>query len=404
MPTAVVVGADVNGLGLVRSLGQAGVPVVVIDRSRWQPAMFSRHSRPVVVGGFDGRLVEALCELAESCASPPVVLSTNDDASQAVLQAHDMLGGRLRLRLPTAEMMSELSTKEGFKRRAEALGAPVPRSRVVRGEGDLATLDALVPPLVLKPNRRDEAYDGRFAKAYHLHGIADAVALCRRILPVYPHLVVQEWIEGANHDIHFCLQYLSPERVTSFTGRKLRSWPPQTGVTASCVAAPEAAAELEAVTTDFFRRCGVLGLASMEYKRDRRSGRFLMVEPTVGRTNWQQEIATLCGVNLPLVAYCDLAGLPAPVVRPRRGEAWRDGVSDWRSVLRSGDRTRFPADCRIHDAYWRRDDPLPAVVAYGRLGARAASALGRASAAHLGGGPRRQPAAQEGAAAAQIER
>ena len=41
----------------------------------------------------------------------------------------------------------------------------------------------------------------------------------------------------------------------------------------------------------------------MEYKRDRRDEKFYMVEPTVGRTDYQEEIATLNGVNIPAAAY-----------------------------------------------------------------------------------------------------
>ncbi len=63
----------------------------------------------------------------------------------------------------------------------------------------------------------------------------------------------------------------------------------------------------------------------MEYKRDSRDGKFYMVEPTVGRTDYQEEIAVLNGINLPLVVYRGELGMSAPpptAVTPPR--AWRD--------------------------------------------------------------------------------
>ena len=39
LPPAVVVGANLNGLGLARSLRRGGMPVFVLDTSRWFPAM-----------------------------------------------------------------------------------------------------------------------------------------------------------------------------------------------------------------------------------------------------------------------------------------------------------------------------------------------------------------------------
>src|SRR3546814_4434504 len=94
--------------------------------------------------------------------------------------------------------------------------------------------------------------------------------------------------------------------------------------TASCVAAPEVHAELSAMTTRFFQAAGVIGLASMEYKRDTRSGEFRMVEPTIGRTDYQEEVATLNGVNLPYAAWCSELGLPFPApTATRRPVVWR---------------------------------------------------------------------------------
>src|SRR5262245_23415121 len=47
LPPAIVVGAQVNGLGVVRSLAQASLPVITLDTSLAQPAMWSRSSQRV---------------------------------------------------------------------------------------------------------------------------------------------------------------------------------------------------------------------------------------------------------------------------------------------------------------------------------------------------------------------
>src|SRR5699024_6162094 len=162
-------------------------------------------------------------------------------------------------------------------------------------------------------------------------------------------------------DIHFCLQYMQGggQAAASFVGRKLRSWPPRVGGTASCVAAPEASSLID-TTTAFFRDTEVSGLASMEYKRDRRTGDFYMIEPTVGRTDYQEEVATLNGVNIPLAAYCTKLGLPLPGTRenpPPR--IWCDGTSDRRSAREAGATRANPAGGRVVDALWRAGDPAP---------------------------------------------
>ena len=84
-----------------------------------------------------------------------------------------------------------------------------------------------------------------------------------------PGLVVQEWIEGPDSDLFFCLQYHATNGATvcSFTGRKLSIWPPDVGVTASCTAAPEVRAILQPLTEAFFKRVSFVGMGGIEFKR-----------------------------------------------------------------------------------------------------------------------------------------
>jgi len=150
--------------------------------------------------------------------------------------------------------------------------------------------------------------------------------------------------------------------VAAFTGRKIRSWPPEVGGTASCTAAPEAHAELSAVTARFFKDTGVTGIAGMEYKCDARTGELRMVEPTIGRTDYQEEVATLNGVNLPFAAYCSELGLPVtPPVAVQSPAVWRVSFEDTQSALlqHQAAGSGFPRGNRTIDALWRWNDPMP---------------------------------------------
>ena len=142
-----------------------------------------------------------------------------------------------------------------------------------------------------------------------------------------------------------------------FPGRKLVCSPPAIGNTAVCVPAPEVADELVAPTMQFIDRLGYRGLGSLEFKRDRRSGRSLIIEPTVGRTDWQEELATLCGVNLPLITYCAELERQAP-----RSDAPYPPVA-WRSS--AGFSAALPAGVRTVDGFFRWSDPVPALYYYG---------------------------------------
>src|SRR5262245_9086145 len=102
LPLAVVVGgADTGGgLGVVRSLGAAGVPIVVLDADRSASALYSRYARRSIIVALSGRpLIDALVSLAAAEALKPVVFLTTDDAVQTVSRYRDELGA-CRISLP----------------------------------------------------------------------------------------------------------------------------------------------------------------------------------------------------------------------------------------------------------------------------------------------------------------
>jgi predicted ATP-grasp superfamily ATP-dependent carboligase len=222
---------------------------------------------------------------------------------------------------------------------------------------------SLTYPVVLKPLTKSDAWERRYKKAYRFDAFAPLQQFMSGIDSA-PSIIVQEWIDGSDSDVYFTLVYRDQSQQTcaSFTGRKIRQWPPQVGGTASCTAAPEFEQELSALTTRFFDAVGFVGMGSMEFKRDQRSGRFVMVEPTVGRSDYQEEVATLNGVNVVRATYRSLAGLPALTqARGGRLTIWRDAAGDERSKLAQPS-LQIPsevANAVYVDALFRMNDPGP---------------------------------------------
>jgi D-aspartate ligase len=364
---AVVVGAPAAGtLGVVRSLSQAGIPVILLDQTTFAPAMHTRHARTVTISRSSGApLVKDLLALAADITGPAVLFLTSDDAVSTVSEYRAELAASYRFRLPCHDCLTSLADKIRFQQLAEAYGFPVPCSVRIERMTDLSKLGVLQFPAIVKPTVKTTEYLGRqFARAYKVASREQTEAVCRRLLPTVPGLVVQQWIEGVDSDLYFCLQYRGADGTTvcSFTGRKLSIWPPDVGVTASCTAAPEVQHVLQPLTEAFFERVSFVGMGSIEFKRDARTGQFLMIEPTVGRVDAQEEVATMHGVNIPFAAYLYEIGLEVPAIEQDPVPViWRDFWADWRSPR--GRRSQAPVTPkrRIYDAYWRLDDPLPAL-------------------------------------------
>ena len=362
-PPAVIVGAaGACGLGVLRSLRAAGIPVVLLDTNAAAPAMHSRQAYKVIVRALNGpALIEDLIALRRCFEEAPVLFLTSDETALTVSQYRAELAERYRIRLPRHDRLVALMHKESFQQIAEKHGFPVPRSVTIGSGDDLGTLSALRFPCIIKPTIKTAQYfEGKFERGYRVASTAEAREVCSRVLAAVPGVVVQEWIEGPDSDIYFCLQYRAAGgTVASFSGRKLSIWPPGVGVTASCAAAPEVHATLHQLTEAFFAETSFEGMGSMEFKRDARSGDFLMIEPTVGRLDWQEEVATLNGVNIPHAAYRHETGMDAERASMAAAPAvWRDSWMHWKS---GAARTYAGRSARVYGAYWRLNDPAPAL-------------------------------------------
>jgi D-aspartate ligase len=362
---AVVVGINLNGLGVVRSLAHAGVPILILDHDLCTPEAATRFGRKARVRALSGpEFIADLLALRAELETTPVLILTQEESVATVSRARARLAGAYHFTLPEPRLVETLLDKHRFQAAAERHGCRIPRAVTILDDRALDKVAGLRFPCVLKPAAKSAAYGARFAKAYKVAAPEDVAPLWAAIRTVTDAVILQEWIEGTDADVYFCLQYRPSYGgpCASFVGRKTMQWPLAVGGTASCVPAPQAAAELLRLTDAFFSKVNFVGIGSMEYKRDQRDGQFYMVEPTVGRTDYQEEIACLNGVNIPFALYCGELGLIPPAqTPPGTPRAWRDPIG-YAKALAAG--AKDPSNevmpmAQVCDAYFRLNDPIP---------------------------------------------
>jgi hypothetical protein len=93
---------------------------------------------------------------------------THEATIRVVSDAMTSIAAAYRISMPAATVMRHLMDKAGFRALAEDHGYPVPRAVVLRRAEDLAGVDALDYPCVLKPVVRTPAYERRFKRAYKI--------------------------------------------------------------------------------------------------------------------------------------------------------------------------------------------------------------------------------------------
>jgi D-aspartate ligase len=322
---AVVLGMCPNALGVARSLGRRGVPVIAMANDPTSSLARSRYVKEL--WNYDGNTASMLDVAALKAAqlgTRPVLIPVTDAAVSAVATRKDELSCLFRIAMPNRETVCNALSKTGFQRMAEAFGLRVPRMLTVscRQEAESALL-TLRLPCILKPDLRSDEYRSASAVKAFLCGDKNAVVSAyEKFAGAAPNAIIQEYIPGGDDQLVFCFQYYNrfQQQVVSLTGRKIRQWPPSSGSASSCerIHCPE----IEEVSREFFERIGYWGPCSMEFKRDSRDGSMWVIEPTIGRTDWNNSFAEANGVPIPYLLYCDLTDQAFPKCRlarwPRR--------------------------------------------------------------------------------------
>src|SRR5947209_3719514 len=153
IPGVVLLGSDFKALGVMRSLGQHGIPSVVIDnlpRSAW----FSRYA----VKRFrwhgpmdDTKFLHFLLHIGkEHRLEQWMLFPTQDEVVEFVSRNVHQLVGIYRLVTQEWDIVQWAGDKRLTYRMAQEVGVPCPKTWYPTGEENLKTLE-ITFPVIIKP-------------------------------------------------------------------------------------------------------------------------------------------------------------------------------------------------------------------------------------------------------------
>jgi D-aspartate ligase len=339
---AVVVGLNPTALGIVRSLHPHCAPIIALESNRDEPGTHTRMARVHLVDDLSDHetLIAELVDLARTFHHRPVLFLSSDEHVVWAVRNREALVEHFRLLLPSRQVCETLMFKDRFSELAARERYPMPRSAFLPTQGlsGHIAVSGLRYPVILKPASKVGAWEqAGLDKAYIVRSPEEAVRVATRAARAVPAVMAQEYLEGEDGQVYFCLYLAAPGlgEPLLFCGRKLLQWPPLRGSTAACE--PAEAPGLEALTRRMFDGLGVEGFASLEVKYDN-TGAFKIIEPTIGRVDLQSSVATLNGMNMPLAGYLAALGrfeeARAFARRIRSDVVWVYEASMW-SLLRT---------------------------------------------------------------------
>jgi predicted ATP-grasp superfamily ATP-dependent carboligase len=374
-PAVVIQASGPNALGLVRSLGRVGIPVVACDHDPSALGLRSRYARPHVTADpltDPDRFVDDLVALGRTLPARGVLYATHDEALSAMGPREELLAPWFHRPWSPWRALASVLDKRRQHMAAREIGFPVPASVEPDDEGDVvAAARELRFPVVVKPRNAPE-FRRRFrVQLLEARTPEELRSAWERAAPYTP--LVSEAIPGGDERLWTLGSYrdASGRPLASFTGRKLRQWPPRYGTARAAEAAWDP--DLAARGHRLLDALGYHGISQVETKRDPRDGRDYLIEVNARSWLWVG-LATACGVNVPHACHLDAVGRPRAWPEGHRGgRRWllltkHLAASPGEIARREWTARAFAASLRppVADGVLDPRDPRPALALYGR--------------------------------------
>lgn len=331
-PPVVIIGLNAASLCIVRSLGRKGIRIIGLyekgtdnyyTKSKYLSLILQRSLK-------DKALIDVLIDdVTKKIAEPAVLFCATDDSVLTVSQYQDQLRKNYKFVVPSYDVTNCLISKKEFYRFAVNNSIATPVTHFSNSLKEVMRIvDKISFPCIIKPEFKTRMWSDTVPskyKVFYAESREDFLNLVHSYQIENIPLLIQEWIEGDDIELYFCLLYISQnhEPLAVCTGRKLRQHPHLAGTLsiAESVWIPEIAYESLRV----LKTAGCVGLCSVEFKHSKKNGKFYVIEPTIGRADSQEGICVQAGLDIPYVSYLDAIGHNVqPLGKFQEGVKWID--------------------------------------------------------------------------------
>jgi D-aspartate ligase len=373
----VVLGGDYQGLGIARSLGRHGIPVVVVDDEP-SIARFSRYaSLSLRVDDLHDHQKAVASLLEIGCRHKLqgwVLFPTRDELVAAISRSRVELAKLFRVPTPGWEGVRAAWDKRQTYALAERLAIAHPRTVHAGAFEELPKADIALPA-ALKPAIKEHFIYATHLKALRADSREELETLYRRACTVIPadEVMLQELIPGDGEcQFSYCALVKGGKPLAKMVAQRKRQHPPDFGRASTYVETLDLP-ELEAPSERFLAAINYDGLAEVEYKLDPRDRRFKLLDVNL-RTWGYHTLGASAGVDFPWLLFRDQMGETLEPSRALPGIRWIRLATDLPTSLGEVLRGRLSAGAFLKsvvsfdtEAVFAVDDPLPGLAEIAHL-------------------------------------
>lgn len=310
----IVFNCGYNGLSILQELGSRGVKCYAFDSKR-SVGTFTRYARfkrcpdPL---RHETDFINFLYDFCKTLKVKPVLFPTNDKWAYAISKHKNRLQ---EVSLPCVtefNVISKLINKDQFYKIGQNEQYMTPSTWTIEETRDVKF------PVIAKPvfrgisSNTGDTGKFKFLESNRLTLINNSKELSdfiKKAGSFKKYLILQQYVKGMSDAMYTIGIYAdrNSEIQAIFTGRKVRGYPADSGdnVVGESSKIPQSLIEN---TRRIVAEMKYTGIAEFEYKKDEETGRFFLIEINPRAWSWIG-ITPYCGVNIPLIAYQDMAGI-----------------------------------------------------------------------------------------------
>ena len=372
VPGALIVGGNLNGLSIARSLGRHGVPVWVVSPPNVRLASFSRYTRRTLPwpASDDEARVEYLLEIAARNNLEQWVLFPTSDESAAFLSCfHSRLSRRFRVAAPTWNVLRWAYDKRLTYRLAADQQVDYPQTFYPLTEGDLKSVNCDFP-VILKPAIHASINRLTEDKAWRVANHEELVTKFREARELMPAdlILVQEMIPGGGEaQFSYAALCCDGKPIASLTARRTRQYPIDFGYSSSFVETLDIP-EIVAPSERLLGATHYTGIVEVEYKFDARNGRFKLLDINPRLWTWSP-LGGRAGMDFPYLLWKMMQDKPMARQTAQAGVRWVRMSTDVPAAFQEMLRGRLNLGSYLRSlrgplqfALMAADDPLPGLM------------------------------------------
>ncbi|MBU0498085.1 MAG: hypothetical protein KKG04_09080 [Candidatus Thermoplasmatota archaeon] len=311
-PIGFVLGEYITGgLGAVRCLGRAGVPVIWLDATSKHIGFHSKYCKGIISPDLRDHprdYIDFLLDIGSSLSYKGVLFPIRDIEVMTMLKHRSQLEKYFHIPMADLSISKKLLNKYIFYKTLKNYNIPHAKTFFSHKLSDIEDISKKVQyPCILKPFHSANFVLEFGKKMFIANSAIQLQQQYQKALAKKHEVLIQEIIPGSAQNMCGMNAYYDKTFIPHgvFMYQRIREWPH--GMGNGCCIESVKIPELEKIITPFMKNIKYYGIVDAEFKMDSRDHKYKLIE--INSRCWMQSsLPARCGANIPLLAYLDAVG------------------------------------------------------------------------------------------------